>query len=114
MESSLKGEGKSWRPNAVCTGSENEMVCPDGDLGFVTKIVNESLILKEKVQWYSSMLGKMTSAKAIIDLLKKHGITNWAVGAVDTGSTTKRWIVAWSFGDLRPRNVSSNHFFPQR
>jgi 23S rRNA (adenine1618-N6)-methyltransferase len=113
MESSLKGEGKSWRPNAVCTGSENEMVCPDGDLGFVTKIMNESLVLKEKVQWYSSMLGKMTSAKAIVELLKKHGITNWAVGAVDTGSTTKRWIVAWSFKDLRPRNVSKNHF-PQR
>ncbi|KAF2034225.1 hypothetical protein EK21DRAFT_56869 [Setomelanomma holmii] len=104
MSASLKSEGKSWKPNAVCTGAEVEMVCNGGDLGFVTKIVNESLVLKEKVQWYSSMLGKMSSAKAIIDLLKKHGITNWAVGVVDTGSSTKRWVVAWSFGDLRPRN----------
>jgi 23S rRNA (adenine1618-N6)-methyltransferase len=109
MVSSLKGEGKSWKPNAVCTGAEVEMVCPDGDLGFVSKIVNESLVLKDKVKWYSSMLGKMTSAKAIIELLKKNGITNWAVGAVDTGSITKRWIVAWSFGDLRPKNVSDSH-----
>jgi 23S rRNA (adenine1618-N6)-methyltransferase len=109
MSASLKGEGKSWRPNSVCTGAEVEMVCPDGDLGFVTRIVNESLVLKEKVQWYSSMLGKLSSAKSIIDLLKKHGITNWAVGIVDTGASTKRWIVAWSFGDLRPRNVSRNH-----
>jgi 23S rRNA (adenine1618-N6)-methyltransferase len=106
MTASLKGEGKSWKPNAVCTGAEVEMVCLDGDLGFVTKIVNESLVLKEKVQWYTSMLGKLSSAKAIIDLLKNHGITNWAVGTIDTGSSTKRWIVAWSFGDLRPKNVS--------
>jgi 23S rRNA (adenine1618-N6)-methyltransferase len=106
MSSSLKGEGKSWKPNAVCTGAEVEMVCEGGDLGFVTKIVNESLVLREKVQWYSSMLGKLSSAKAVIDLLKNHNITNWAVGVVDTGATTKRWVVAWSFGDLRPRNVS--------
>jgi 23S rRNA (adenine1618-N6)-methyltransferase len=107
MSASLKGEGKTWKPNAVCTGTEVEMVCPDGDLGFVTKIVNESLVLKDKVQWYTSMLGKLNSAKAIIDLLKKYGITNWAVGVINTGSSTKRWIVAWSFGDLRPKNVRS-------
>jgi 23S rRNA (adenine1618-N6)-methyltransferase len=53
------------------------------------------------------MFGKMESAKAIINLLKKHGITNWAVGDIDVGSSTKRWIVAWSFGDLRPRNVGA-------
>ncbi|CAO2653693.1 Nn.00g031040.m01.CDS01 [Neocucurbitaria sp. VM-36] len=104
MSSSLKGEGKSWKPNAVCTGAEVEMVCPGGDVGFVTKIVNESLVLREKVQWYSSMLGKLDSTKAIVTLLKKHGISNWAVGLIDTGGNTKRWVVAWSFGDLRPRN----------
>lgn len=106
MASSLKGEGKSWKPNAICTGADVEMVCEGGDLGFATKIVNESLVLKEKVQWYTSMLGKLSSAKAVLDLLKKHGVTNWAVGVVDTGAATKRWVVAWSFGDVRPRNVS--------
>ncbi|KAF1832052.1 hypothetical protein BDW02DRAFT_503933 [Decorospora gaudefroyi] len=104
MQSSLKGEGKSWKPNAVCTGSENEMVCPGGDLGFVTTIVNESLVLRDKVQWYTSMLGKLDSAKAIITLLKTHQITNWAIGSIHVGSSTKRWIVAWSFTDLRPKN----------
>ncbi|RMZ70068.1 DUF890 domain [Pyrenophora seminiperda CCB06] len=104
MQASLKGEGKSWKPNAVCTGSENEMVCLGGDVGFVTKMVNESLVLRDKVQWYTSLFGKLDSAKAIIRLLKHHGINNWAVGVVDVGSSTKRWIVAWSFGNLRPNN----------
>ena len=104
MGASLKGEGKSWKPNAICTGSENEMIYPGGDLGFVTAIINESLVLRSKVQWYTSMLGKLDSAKAVIHLLKSHGITNWAVGVIDTGGSTKRWLVAWSFDDLRPRN----------
>jgi 23S rRNA (adenine1618-N6)-methyltransferase len=106
MEKSLSGEGKATGPNAICTGANNEMVCPGGDLGFVTRIVNESLILRDKVTWYTSMLGKLSSAKSIVELLKSHGITNWAVGVLDPGTKTgtKRWVVAWSFGDLRPRN----------
>lgn len=106
MEKSLSGEGKATGPNAICTGSNNEMICPGGDLGFVTRIVNESLVLREKVTWYSSMLGKLSSAKAIVELLKSHGITNWAVGVLDPGTKTgtKRWTVAWSFSDRRPRS----------
>lgn len=106
MEKSLSGEGKATGPNAICTGSNNEMIYPGGDLGFVTRIVEESLVLRSKVTWYSSMLGKLSSAKAIVELLKSHKITNWAVGVLDPGTKTgtKRWVIAWSFGDLRPRH----------
>ncbi|KAJ4308151.1 hypothetical protein N0V94_009474 [Neodidymelliopsis sp. IMI 364377] len=106
MEKSLSGEGKATGPNAICTGASNEMVCPGGDFGFVKRIVDESLVLRDKVTWYSSMLGKLASAKGIVELLKSHGISNWAVGVLDPGTKTgtKRWVVAWSFGDMRPRN----------
>lgn len=106
MEKSLSGEGKATGPNAICTGSNNEMVCPGGDLGFVTRIVEESLVLRSKVAWYSSMLGKLSSAKSVILMLKSKNINNWAVGVLEPGtkSGTKRWVVAWTFGDMRPRN----------
>lgn len=106
MEKSLSGEGKATGPNAICTGSNNEMVCPGGDLGFVTRIVEESLVLRSRVKWYSSMLGKLSSAKAIVELLKSHNITNWAVGVLEPGTKTgtKRWVIAWSFDDFRPRH----------
>jgi 23S rRNA (adenine1618-N6)-methyltransferase len=105
MRQSIKGEGKGVKPNAVCTGSLVEMACPGGDLGFVTRIVDESLVLRNKVTWYSSLFGKLSSAKGIISMLKEHVISNWAVGCIETGGATKRWIVAWSFGEYRPRNV---------
>lgn len=106
MEKSMSGEGKATGPNAICTGSNNEMVCPGGDLGFVTRIFKESCSLRKKVAWYSSMLGKLSSAKSIVELIKSHGIANWAVGVLDPGTKTgtKRWVVAWSFGDMRPRS----------
>ncbi|KAF2014316.1 siroheme synthase [Aaosphaeria arxii CBS 175.79] len=51
MHASLEGEDRKRKPPAVCTGAEVEMVCEGGDLGFVTRIVNESLVLRDKVTW---------------------------------------------------------------
>jgi 23S rRNA (adenine1618-N6)-methyltransferase len=106
MAASLSGTGKMRAPATICTGSASEMICPDGDVGFVTRLVNESLVLRDKVQWYTSLLGHLSSAKAIIGLLKSHQVTNFAVGEVAAGAGTRRWLVGWSFGDLRPKNVS--------
>lgn len=116
MAASLKGEGKAAAPNAVCTGSVSEMVCEGGDLGFVKRMVEESFVLRGKVGWYTSMLGKLASAKAIVEMLKEKGVRNWAVGCLEPGVVagggggTKRWAVGWSFGERRPRNVSVRLF----
>ncbi|KAF1994031.1 hypothetical protein P154DRAFT_527342 [Amniculicola lignicola CBS 123094] len=104
MQSSLAGAGKTTAPSTICTGSVNEMVTAGGDLGFVLKIVQASFTLQDKVQWYSSMFGKLSSAQAIIEELRNRGIRNWAVGSIAPGGSTRRWIVAWSFWDYRPRN----------
>lgn len=100
---------KAAAPSAVCTGAENEMICPDGDVGFVSRIIDESLRLREKVQWYTAMLGKLGSLQAIVERLKKENVNNWAVTCLQAGRKTKRWAVAWSFRDLRPRNDIARH-----
>ncbi|KAF2199180.1 hypothetical protein GQ43DRAFT_399306 [Delitschia confertaspora ATCC 74209] len=110
MNESLFGTGKKKAPNAVCTGSENEMVYPGGDLAFVTRIYKESLELKEKVTWYSSMFGRFLSMKVFLDRLRADKVENFAVTPLSTGGNTKRWAVAWSFGDFRPRkDLSRTH-----
>ncbi|KAK5700746.1 hypothetical protein LTR97_005263 [Elasticomyces elasticus] len=95
--------GKHAPPSAVCTGAENEMICDGGDVGFVTRILEESLVLRERVQWYTTMVGKMSSLQSVIALLKGHGVENFAVCALKAGFRTKRWAVGWSFGDARAR-----------
>ena len=111
MKAALKGEGKRLPPNAICTGSQTEMVYPEGDLGFATKIYEESLELKEKVTWYSCLFGKYTSMISFVQRLKNENATsNFAVTSLLGGSQTKRWAVAWSFGSIRPAKVSTSRF----
>lgn len=101
--------GKAMPPSAVCTGSTNEMICDGGDVGFVERILNESLQLRDRVQWYSSMLGRLASAQQLVAKLREHGITNFAVTNLKAGKKTRRWAVAWSFSDLRPANSVARH-----
>lgn len=99
---------KKQPPATVCTGSEQEMIYPDGgEFGFVSRIIEESLNLKDRVRWYTSLLGKLQSVRAIITKIKELGVNNWAVCCIETGSKTKRWAVAWSFTDRRPEAVGS-------
>lgn len=104
LEASYANKGSP--PSAICTGAEVEMICEGGDVGFVLQMVEESQKLKTKVQWYTSMFGKLTSAYKVVDKLKEIGVTNWAISCLRAGNKTRRWAVAWSFGDRRPRYVS--------
>ncbi|KAJ9619288.1 hypothetical protein H2203_008617 [Taxawa tesnikishii (nom. ined.)] len=97
-------ENKSKPPSAVCTGAEVEMICEGGDVGFVLRMVMASRKLQQRVQWYSSMLGKLASVHQVIAKLKEIGVGNWAVTSLRAGRKTRRWAVAWSWGDYRPRN----------
>ncbi|KAI1403619.1 hypothetical protein F4819DRAFT_484475 [Hypoxylon fuscum] len=93
---------KSRPPNSACTGAPIEMVCAGGEIGFVRRIIDESLTLRERVRWYTSMLGKQSSLELLIGVLKDHGVTNYAVTAFVQGNKTRRWAVGWSFGNRRP------------
>lgn len=103
MQDSLTGRGKHRPPSTVCTGTETEMVTPGGDGGFVTRIIEESLVLRKRVQWYSAMMGKLDSIYQVIEKLKEVGCSNWATHYLTAeGGKTRRWAVAWSWSDLRP------------
>lgn len=89
-------------PFTACTGSANEMVTPGGEVVFVSRMIDESLLLQERVQWYTSMLGKFSSLPALVERLRERGVRNYAVTEFAQGTRTRRWGVAWSFGGWRP------------
>lgn len=95
---------KSRPPNSACTGAPVEMICPGGEVAFVGQILTESSSSenREKIQWFSSMLGKLSSVTEIIDKLKELECTNYAVTEFVQGQKTRRWCVAWSWMTLRP------------
>ncbi|ODA79670.1 hypothetical protein RJ55_05264 [Drechmeria coniospora] len=95
-------EKKARPPHAVCTGATTEMVTDGGELGFVGRILDESLALRGRVRWYSAMLGFLSSAVDLVARLGREGVANFAVAELVQGSKTRRWVVAWSFGPMRP------------
>ncbi|KAL2874874.1 hypothetical protein SGCOL_009994 [Colletotrichum sp. CLE4] len=93
---------KSRPPLTACTGAPVEMVTDGGEVKFVSRILEESLVLRDKVQWYTSMFGKQSSLEEFIAILKEKSIDNYAVTEFVQGNKTRRWAVAWSFGAMRP------------
>lgn len=81
------------------------MVTPGGEIEFVSRMIEESLRLREQVIWYTSMLGKLSSVSVIVEKLIQHGNHNYAVTEFVQGTKTRRWAVAWSWGDMRPAMV---------
>ena len=95
---------KQRPPNSACTGAPVEMICPGGEVAFVKKLIDESTVtrVKEQVQWFTSMLGKLASVGVVVEALKEKGCGNWAVTEFVQGQKTRRWAVGWSWGNRRP------------
>jgi 23S rRNA (adenine1618-N6)-methyltransferase len=95
---------KKKKPSAVCTGSEVEMITEGGEAEYVSRMVVESQALAKRVRWYTSQLGKLATLSVIVAKLKELECHNWAVGVLMPNATTRRWVIGWSWNDLRPAN----------
>ncbi|KAJ9194279.1 hypothetical protein DTO164E3_7385 [Paecilomyces variotii] len=102
QEMIASAEAKQRPPFSACTGANVEMVTTGGEIAFVTRMIEESLELRERVQWYTSMLGKLSSVSVLVEKLMEYGNHNYAVTEFVQGNKTKRWAIAWSWADLRP------------
>lgn len=56
-------------------GTAAEMVCPGGELAFVRRMVEDSLVLRGRVHWYTSMVGKKSTLKALRSQLHGLGVS---------------------------------------
>jgi 23S rRNA (adenine1618-N6)-methyltransferase len=97
-------KNKSRPPGSSCTGAEIEMITPGGEVSFVSQIITESSspALRKKIQWFSAMLGKLSSVGTIVEVLRERKCNNCAVKEFVQGSRTRRWCVAWSWQGYRP------------
>jgi len=67
-------EFKEDEPNAVCLGTENEMVTAGGEVEFAKKLIEESLVLRGKVRWYTTKLGIRASLKDLTEELARRKV----------------------------------------
>ncbi|XP_030379162.1 U6 small nuclear RNA (adenine-(43)-N(6))-methyltransferase-like [Scaptodrosophila lebanonensis] len=90
----------------VRTGSAEELTCEGGEVEFVQRIIEESMLYKERVTIFTTMLGVKSNLPKILDYLKAKNISNARTTEFHQGRTN-RYNVAWSFhkeaiGDTAP------------
>ncbi|VVB08555.1 unnamed protein product [Arabis nemorensis] len=83
-------------PKTSCGGTPEEMVCNGGEQAFVTRIIEDSAVLRQRFRWYTSMLGKKANLKYLTSKLWEVGVTIVKTTEFVQGQTS-RWGLAWSF-----------------
>eukprot|EP00794_Sanderia_malayensis_P014337 gene14337-15833_t len=83
-------------PVSLSTATENESITDGGEVAFVKKLVDESLHLKDRIRWYTSMLGKKKTLKTLKRYLNNHQVPCISSTTFQQGRTT-RWAICWSF-----------------
>jgi 23S rRNA (adenine1618-N6)-methyltransferase len=102
---SLADTGLNRRRAAQATAGE--LTCPGGELAFVSRLLDDSVVLRHRVRWFTTMLGR----KASLDALRRRlalmatdaqfGITCVRHCEFVQGKQT-RWGLAWSFDPAVP------------
>ncbi|KAJ7967187.1 U6 small nuclear RNA (adenine-(43)-N(6))-methyltransferase [Quillaja saponaria] len=89
-------EKAGLNPKTSCGGTPEEMVCPGGEKSFITRIIEDSAVLKDSFRWYTSMIGRKSNLKSLISKLREVGVTIVKTTEFVQGQTC-RWGLAWSF-----------------
>ncbi|KAH0731549.1 hypothetical protein KY289_002737 [Solanum tuberosum] len=58
-------EEAGLNPKTSCGGTVQEMVCPGGESAFITRIIEDSVQLRQSFRWYTSMVGRKTNLKGL-------------------------------------------------
>ncbi|KAL2937159.1 U6 small nuclear RNA [Bienertia sinuspersici] len=93
-------------PKTSCGGTLEEMVCSGGERAFISRIIDDSVTLKQSFRWYTSMVGKKSNLKFLMSKLREVGVTIVKTTEFVQGQTS-RWGLAWSFMPPARKLVSS-------
>ncbi|XP_015191202.1 PREDICTED: methyltransferase-like protein 16 homolog, partial [Polistes dominula] len=95
---------KQQPPRNAPTGNNEELSVEGGETLFVTRMIEESIQIGDKIKIYTTMLGKRKNSFYFPKFLKRHGINNFTLTEFCQGYT-KRWGLAWSFLSMDTCNL---------
>ncbi len=77
-------------------GISNELICPGGEIQFIQNMVEESTRYAQNCFWFTSLVSKQSSLKAIMQKLGDVKAAQIKTIPMGTGNKSTR-MVAWSF-----------------
>lgn len=83
-----------------------------GEVGFVMDMIHDSLYLRQRISWYTSMLGRKSSLDKIRKFMRRLGL--FSKGGVRVTEFVQgkacRWGIAWTFLEVPARLVGKFFF----
>ena len=90
------GHKKTNKPVLNFGGHTNELWCKGGEVAFITKMIEESFLLKDQCLWFTSLVSKSDNLSAIYSALKKVGAISVKTINMSQGNKISRFV-AWTF-----------------
>lgn len=100
-------EEAGLNPKTSCEGTPEEMVYPGGERAFITRIIEDSVVLKHSFRWFTTMVGRKANLKFLISKIREVGVSIVKTSEFVQGHTA-RWGLAWSFISPSKAFISSN------
>lgn len=92
----LKRAQKTDKQKLNFAGQSNELWCKGGEVGFIQRMINESIEYQSQIKWFTSLVSKKESLKAIEKAITLTNAVDYKVIHMQQGSKQSR-IVAWCF-----------------
>ncbi|XP_065893555.1 RNA N6-adenosine-methyltransferase mettl16-like isoform X2 [Dysidea avara] len=106
FKDTMERDGVNKKHQVELSGADHEVITEGGEVQFVKRIISDSLKLRSKIRWYTSMLGKKSSVKELCNLIKHHQIPVLTTTEFVQGNV-HRWGIAWSFNESERSKVAS-------
>jgi 23S rRNA A1618 N6-methylase RlmF len=86
-------------PSRSASATPGELVCEGGEEAFVERMIRQSKRLERRVRWFTTMLGRKSSLKTLLALLRSPEISALVVDQTEfLQGQQARYGLAWSFG----------------
>jgi 23S rRNA (adenine1618-N6)-methyltransferase len=95
-----RNAGKAFK-KVLCTklnfgGQGADLICEGGELGFIHRMIQESVMYKKQCRWFTTLVSKASNLTKIENLLKTVGANKIRTIAMSQGQKQSRFV-AWSF-----------------
>lgn len=101
-------EDRRPAPHSATVARSNELAVSGGEVAFVGRLIEDSVVLQKSILLYTSMVGKKSSLAELKKKLRRCTNVRFAVGTLSQGKT-QRWVVAWTFDpDLKLSSLSKD------
>jgi len=111
LAQAAEGTRRKWRnlgkghSAALNFGGQNaELWCPGGEIGFIARMIEQSMTFADQCLWFTCLVSKKDNLKPLSRLLKKAQVAEFRIVEMAQGQKTSRFI-AWTYYPERLRSL---------